>query len=112
MQKFNVIYEDINKQEFVAYDVMPYLRDCYNGAKKSERPKDITEMRLFVKKWSQYMWWSRSEYEIVLKSWVSSYTKEKKIDIYWQVLLNLDVIAQMLLNEVMININHRQRKIK
>ena len=100
MQKFNVIVEDINRNEFVAYDVMPYLRNCYKELKKKERPTDIAEMRKFVKSQSQYMWWSRSEYEIVLKSWVSSYTKEEKIDIYWQVLLNLDVIAQLLFDEV------------
>ena len=99
MQKFNVIYEDINKKEFVAYDVLPYLRDCYNGAKKSERPKDITEMRLFVKKWSQYMWWSRSEYELILKPWICDDDKERKIDIHWQLMLNLGIISQLLLDE-------------
>ena len=112
MQKFNVIYEDINKQEFVAYDVMPYLRNCYKELKKKERPTDIAEMRKFVKSQSQYMWWSRTQFEIVLKPLMRFKTEEIKIDVHWQVMLNLDVIAQILLDEVVININHRQRKIK
>lgn len=103
MQKFNVIVEDINRNEFVAYDVMPYLRNCYKELKKKERPTDIAEMRKFVKSQSQYMWWSRSEYEIVLKPLMVFKTKEMKIDVHWQVMLNLDVIAQMLLDEVAIN---------
>lgn len=103
MQKFNVIVENVNRNEFVAYDVMPYLRNCYNAWDEDKRPTDIAEMRLFIEAWSKYMWWSRTQYEIVLKPLMVFKTKEMRIDVHWQVMLNSDVIAQMLLDEVAIN---------
>ena len=97
--KFNVIYYDVNHKRFVAYDVLPYLRECYLNEKKNDRPRDMAAMREFVVKQSSYMWWSRSEYELILKPWICDDDKERKIDIHWQLMLNLGIISQLLLNE-------------
>ena len=97
MKQFNVIVEDINSRQFVSYDVIPYLVDRYKEAKT--KPKTFEEFKVFVKKESMYQWWSRCEYEVILKSWPTG-NIEKKIDVHWQVMMNIDIIAEILMEEV------------
>lgn len=97
MKSFNVIVEDINRKEFVPYDVIPYLVYCYNKAKK--KPHTFEEFNKFIEKESQYEWWARCEYEIVLKEWPTG-KLEKKIDVHEQVMMNIDIITEIVMNEV------------
>ena len=97
MKQFNIIVEDINSRQFVSYDVIPYLVDRYKEAKT--KPKTFEEFKVFVKKESMYQWWSRCEYEVILKSWPTG-NIEKKIDVHWQVMMNIDIIAEILMEEV------------
>lgn len=96
MEHFNCIIYDFNKKEFVPYDVIPYLVDRYDDAKGKEKPKTLDEYKKFVKDWAMYQWWSRTEYEIVLQSWPGG-RKEEKVDIYWQVMMNIDLVAKILM---------------
>lgn len=98
MKQFNVIREDINTKKFVSYDIIPYLVDCYNKAK--EKPKTFDEFKEFIKKKSMYQWWGRCEYEIVLQSWPTGYN-EKKIDVNYQVMMNIDIITEIVMQEVL-----------
>lgn len=95
---FYVIVDDVNRKEFVKYDVMPYFIDCYRECKKS-KPVSLEEFKSFIENNSRYMYWSRTEYEIVLKAWMSK-TKDMKIDVHYQVMNNIDLIAQMLMDHV------------
>lgn len=97
MDKFNVIWEDNGK--FVPYDVMPYLIEKYNSKRKSEKPVTFDEFKEFVKSESMYMWWSRSQYEIIICDWPFK-QKEDKWDIYRQIELNIDVITDILMKNV------------
>lgn len=98
MKQFNVIIEDINSRKFVPYDVMPYLVERYKKAKT--KPQSFDEFKVFVSKESMYQWWARCEYEIVLQSWPTG-KNEEKIDVYWQIMMNIDVIAKLLMEEVL-----------
>ena len=100
MKHFNVIIEDFNSHGFVAYDVIPYIMQRY----KEERAKPTTfdQFKEFVERKSFYQWYSRCEYEIVLKPWVGKdENSEQRIDVYWQILLNLDIITQIVVDEVL-----------
>ena len=97
MKKFNVIVEDINSRKFVPYNVIPYLVQCYYEEK--DRPGTLEEFKVFIKRHSMYQWWSRCEYEIILKSWPIG-DVEKKIDVHQQVMMNIDIIAEILMNEI------------
>lgn len=97
MKQFNVIVEDINSRKFIPYDVIPYLVHRYKEAKT--KPKTFEEFKVFVEKESMYQWWSRCEYEIVLKSWPTG-NIEKKIDVHQQVMMNIDIITKILMNEI------------
>ena len=123
MKIFNVIIYNFNNKEFEPYNIIPYLASCYY--KKEKKPKTFDEFKKFVKAESQHQWWSRCEYEIVLSPWpyISSpserYDKKgekdveawkehwkkhldecKKVDIHYQVMMNLDVITALVIDGV------------
>ena len=100
MAQFNVIIEDVNSKEFVSYDVMPYLAKCWKEAK--DKPQTFDDLKTFIKNHSRYQWCGRCEYEIVLKSWVG-FSGEKKIDVHYQIMNNIDVISKLLMEEVNAN---------
>lgn len=93
---FYVIREENGK--FKPYDVIPYLKNQYKETKK-DRPKTLEEFKDFIKRWSRYMWWARCEYEIILSDWPCEKNQEKW-DIHKQVMMNLDIIAEILKNSV------------
>lgn len=97
MKHFNVIIEDINSRKFIPYDVIPYLVRCYHEEK--DKPGTIKEFKVFIERHSKYQWWSRCEYEIILKSWPTG-NIEKKIDVHQQVMMNIDIVTKILMEEI------------
>lgn len=98
--KFNVITWDPNSKKFVPYNIISHLVQCYYEAGETDdRPGTIEEFKIFIERHSKYQWWSRCEYEIILKSWPTG-DVEKKIDVHQQVMMNIDIIAEILMNEV------------
>lgn len=96
---FNVIIHDFNKKGFEGYDIMPYLMQTWAELKKSkyrkkERPTNRAELKEWVKQWSQYQFWARCEYEIILQSWPNM-DDDKKVDVYWQIMLNHDLVTDI-----------------
>ena len=97
MKQFNVIIEDINSRKFIPYDVIPYLVQCYYEEK--DRPGTIEEFKVFIERHSKYQWWSRCEYEIILSDWPSQ-CQQKKIDVHYQVMTNLDAVTKVLMESI------------
>ena len=123
MKKFNVIVYNINNNKFESYDVIPHLVSQYK--KREDKPKTFDEFKEFVKNESLYQWWSRCEYEIILSPWPytsspserydkkgeddieawkehwKKHLKEcEKIDVHYQVMMNLDVITNLVMESV------------
>lgn len=97
---FYVINFNINTEEFEKYNIMPYLVNCYNKEKKSNRPVTFDEFKEFVKSKSMYMYWSRCEYEVILSDWPNQKIY-KKIDVYWQTMNNIDIVTEILMKNVL-----------
>ena len=105
MKSFNVINYDINRQKFISYNILPYLVNTYEEIKKDKyrkTPETFEEFKHFVEKESMYQFWSRCEYEIILKDWPCQKVEEKW-DVYDQIMMNLDVIAGIVMQECTIN---------
>lgn len=125
MNKFNVIIYDFNGKKFTTYDVLPYLRNAYEERvvrhkellKKIKRSKKLDESILddkynkvpvtfndfkeFVKSESQYQFWSRCEYEIILSDWPPSNPPiEEKWDVFDQIMMNHDIVTKLLMEDV------------
>lgn len=98
VKSFNVILYDPNKNRFVQYDVIPYFINCYKE-KKKDKPKTFEEFKKFVQARSQYMYWSRCQYEIILSDWPCGETTYK-LDVHEQIMNNIDLVTILVMNNV------------
>lgn len=103
MKKFNVLFWDFNTDSLQPYDVLPYFRRQYKERKerKSEYlpvPKTIDEFKEFVRQESLSHFWARCEYEMICTGWPVQ-KNEHKLDIHEQLMMNIDLIAEILCNE-------------
>lgn len=94
---FVIIYEP-NYKKMVPYNVIPYFIREYEQTKKG-KPKTLSEFKKFVEAESQYMFWSRCQYEIILSDWPCQSSTEKW-DVHNQIMMNIDLIAAVLYNAV------------
>lgn len=93
---FKVIVDNVNTKQFEFYDVMPFFIRCYEETKKENRPNTYEEFKAFVESNSAYMYWARCQWELILKPWVG-HDKEKKVDVHWQLMHNLDLVTSILM---------------
>lgn len=104
---FYVIHYEVNSRKFEKYDVMPYLVRCYQESKKKKYvgcPTTFEEFKKFVEDNSRYMYWARCEYEVILSDWPCK-LNQKKIDIHWQIMNNLDLVTRLLMENVGVQMN-------
>lgn len=123
MPTYNVILWDINHDQIEYYDIIPYLVESWKDEKNrrhkiwdydhkfskddTRMPETFDEFRYFVKMNSQYRFWSRCEYEIIVCGWPKS-KKETKIDAYDQIMQNIDIVTGLFINHVTKNSrNHK-----
>lgn len=100
MKEFNVLVWDINSDKLVKYNVLPYFRNCYTECRKSERPTTREQWEEFVHRNGMYMYWSRCEYEIIVSSWPPRKKDNSvKIDVWYQIENNIDLIVDILMSE-------------
>lgn len=102
MKSFNVIWQNFNKREFESYDIMPYFIREYK--EEEVKPQTFKEFKNFIINKSQYMYWSRCEYEIIICGWPNTDTKEKW-DIHKQIMMNIDIITSILIENINENSN-------
>jgi hypothetical protein len=95
---FYVIICDVNRNKMEPYDIMPRLIDAYVEAK--EKPKEFWDFKDFVKKEAMYMWWSKCEYEIILRDWPTTEKVEEKWDVYKQVMMNWELVTRILMENI------------
>lgn len=103
MATFNVITYDVNRKRMAGYDIIPYLKICYDESKKKrahrKTPKTFEEFKQFILAEARYQWWARCEYEIVLSDWPNMQEGEKW-DVYKQVEMNIDVITEVFMEYI------------
>lgn len=96
--KFNVIIFDSNSKKFKSFDVIPCLIQEFLE-EKIHTFKTFNDYKDFVIKTSRYKFWAKCEYEIILSDWPKNST-ELKIDVYNQIMLNINVITKIFIEEV------------
>ncbi len=102
LKSYNVITFDVNRCEFVPFNIMPYFLGVYveqRGSKNFKTPQTRDEFKQFVKDWGMYQFWARCEYEVILVDWPSQ-QKEKKIDVWEQIKMNIDTVTDILMENV------------
>ena len=102
---WNVYREDINKREIEVYNIFSHKKfkeDCINIFEnhRNESNYNYDKMKRDIEALLQYYFWSKCEYEIILSDWPPSKNfKEKKVDIYDQVMLNIDAFISSTLTQ-------------
>lgn len=96
MKKFNVLRWDFNTDSLIHYDVLPYFRMCIKEIKV--KPKLLEDFKKLIEKESRYNFWSRCEYEMICHGWPVR-NNDYKLDIHEQVMMNIDIIAEILFEE-------------
>ena len=103
MEHFYVLRWNQTKDDIEHYDILPYFLDKFNELVKKKRVKrnsvDMEWLKDFIDREAKYTFWSRCEYEIVVAGW-PRWKNERKIDIYWQIKPNIDVIAELLYRKI------------
>lgn len=87
MMVWNVWRHDHNKQKIISWNIFEHynfykdvIRDLRDFDNKEEFTRALNSNLL-------YYFWSKSEYEIILRPW-NGVADERKIDIYQQIMLN------------------------
>ncbi len=87
-----VFYENINYRRIEKYNVFDhagFMKDCNNALVKYKN--DFPKFEDSVRHSLMYHFWSKCEWEIILSAFPpSEKVREKKIDVYEQVMLNWD----------------------
>lgn len=91
IKPYKVISWDFNSDNIEYYDIMPFLIDSYKKIKKN-KPKTFDDIKEFIINESHYRFWSRCEYEVIITGWPKQ-KREVKIDIFDQIMKNIDVIT-------------------
>lgn len=94
---------------FEPYDVMPHLIDRYKKSKKKKPLETREDVLKFIKSESMYQWWARCEYEIILSDWPCM-TEQRKIDVHEQLMMNLDVAADLFISNLKLKVLEKERK--
>lgn len=127
MKKFNVLTWEFTMDKLEPYDVIPYFVERYKDRKKKANrksykkmveanpeykkyyglPETLDEMKSFIECESMHMFWSRCEWEMIVHGWPVK-GNEYKLDVHEQVMMNIDIIASIVYDEV--NKNKRKQK--
>lgn len=89
--EWNVYRYDFNRKEIVIFNIFihsEFKTRVESHLKKCDNKEEFAEQ---LRKELIYVYWSRSEYEILIRAWCGGYGDEEvKVDIYSQVKLNWD----------------------
>lgn len=98
-KEWNVYYYDINRKEIKTYNIMNHLEPFIKDLKKKKLSKEEFEKELNSE--LMYHYWSKAEWEILIRAWVGGSGKEEiKIDVYSQIKMNWNHFVNYCWNEV------------
>lgn len=93
---WNVIFEDFNGRRIDTFDIFKHGRFADDVRKAYRRHRD--DFGAFgedVRRSLMYYFWSKCEYEVIVSAWPpSDRVRERKVDVYEQVMLNWDVFIE------------------
>ena len=97
--EWNVFYHNINSQEITTFNVFKHSGFMKDVEKHLKECADKETFAQELKSSLMYFFWSKSEYEIIISPWCGGRnTKDKKVDIYSQVMLNWDKFVDYVWN--------------
>lgn len=90
-----VLSYDFNNDRIVPYNI--FYSSFIENLHKEVIKKKVTnykELKEYISHWSKYHYWSKAEYEIIVSGLHSKEDSEEKLDVDYQVQMNLDRITE------------------
>ena len=78
---------------------LPYFVREWKEEKDKSKFKSFDDIKEFVRSKSLYQFWSRCEYEMIVKGWPVT-KREIKLDVHEQIMMNLDLVTQVFINTI------------
>lgn len=91
--EWNVYYHDSNAKKIIQWNIFKhgsFRKEVYDLLKSDLNKEDFIEQ---LRKSLMYYFWSKSEYQVLILPWVGE-ANDIKIDIYDQVMMNLDKFSE------------------
>ena len=103
--KWNVLMHDFNSDKIVYYNVLndEYLIDSLKKSIKKGEVVSYTDVKDFLSGKFKARYWSRAEYEILVSGLIKS--EPEKIDIWYQLEMNIDNITEYMINKLKLKID-------
>lgn len=95
--KFYVLMHDFNSDEIIYFNIFRHSYIKRYVEKAIKEYKDFNIFKKGLEKEFKYSYWSKSEYEIFVSGWWGKETQ--KIDIWYQIEPNIDLIARYIITE-------------
>lgn len=97
---WNVLIYDANEiKPYNVFNNASFLRDLYCAKEQAKETNvDFNGFKKKVEKAALCVFWSRAEYELLIKGMFSEI--EKKIDAYDQLMLNIDQLTQYIIDNL------------
>ena len=99
---WNVLLWSFNKDEIIKYNIFSnsylFVKDLHKEIRQ-KRVTNYNELRDYISHWSKYNYWSKAEYEIAISGLHSKEGIYEKIDIDYQIQMNLDRITEYVMKE-------------
>lgn len=112
--EYNVLFYDFNDEKIISKNIFykGALADIIEYIKREiELPTGLSYeityniIKKCIIQWAKYNYWSKREYEIGVGDFgKDGVEKYKKIDIYYQIMLNVDLITKYFCNEIFIKV--------
>ena len=87
---------NFNKKQIERYNVFNHFRFYEDLQKHYRKIKDRDQFLEAVRKDLMYYYWSKAEWEVVIRRWIQKDEGEIKIDVYEQVMMNWDRFSEYL----------------
>lgn len=102
--EWNVLNWDFNSNKLIHYNVFydNYIEELSKLHKKNEI-STLADLKEFTSKYF-LNYWSRTEYEIVVGDLFTKQEEMQKVDVYEQLMMNIDRIVEYVNNELEIDL--------
>lgn len=108
--------QDFNSNEFVWFNILnkglieeiEYLYKHQKTKDEYWKIKTKDDFKERIRRYFSYRYWGKTERECILKNW-SGHDLEMKIDVYWQILPNLNLIIDIICNAMDIKFDSKDK---
>ena len=103
--QWNVMIHDFNSNNIRSYNVLndSYIIDSLKNAIKKGEVTSFNDVKNFLSGKFKAQYWSRTEYEMLV-SGLFDKSEAKKIDVWYQLEMNIDNITEYVINKLNLKI--------